>query len=181
MRHQGVAQRRAAERTRSPPGDRREGQSAPSPPVASTAHATIVRVAIVGLFVIAVLHTLDFAHAVLIPIVAAILLGTVLSPIVDYLDRRHVPAPVSAALLVAALVLVIAGIARGIAEPLSEWLDLLPATMNTLWRGVVHWWSGVTHKMGIAAATGAANAAVSPQVTAQGLSWTGSLMVLLQE
>jgi predicted PurR-regulated permease PerM len=181
MRHQAVRQDGLPERARPPPGDHKKAQAAPSLPVASTARATIVRVAIVGLFVIAVLHTLDFAHAVLIPIVAAMLLGTVLSPVVDYLDRRHVPAPLSAALLVIALVLIIAGIARAIAQPLSEWLDLLPATMNTLWTGFVHWWSGMSHKMGIAATTGAANAAVSPQVTAQGLSWTGSLMVLLQQ
>jgi len=166
---------------RSLPEKQEEAQSAPSPPITSTARATIVRVAIVGLFVIALLYTLDFAHAVLIPIVAAVLLGTVLSPVIDYLDRRHVPAPLSAALLVIGLVLIIAGIARAIAEPLSEWLDLLPATMNTLGTGFVHWWSGMSHKMGIAATTSAANAAVSPQVTAQGLSWTGSLMVLLQE
>jgi len=161
--------------------DQQPAQPAASNLLASTTRATIVRVSIVGLFVIAVLHTLDFAHAVLIPIVAAILLGTVLSPVVDYLDRRHVPAPLTAALLVVALVLVIAGTARAIAEPLSQWLELLPTTVSTLWSGFVHWWSGMSHKMGITATTGAANAAVSPQVTAQGLSWTGSLMVLLQE
>ena len=175
MRHQAVKQDRLPERAGSSPEG--QEQSAPSPSVTSTARATIVRVAIVGLFVIALLYTLDFAHAVLIPIVAAMLLGTVLSPVVDYLDRRHVPAPLSAAVLVVALVLVIAGTARAIAEPLSEWLELLPTTMSTLWTAFVHWWSGMSHKMGIAAA----NAAVTPQVTAQGLSWTGSLMVLLQQ
>jgi predicted PurR-regulated permease PerM len=106
------------------------------------------------------------------------LLGTVLSPIVDYLDRWHLPAPVSAALLVIALALIIAGTARAIAEPLSEWLDMLPATASMLWSDSVHWWSGLTHKMGMAAST--ANA-VPPQVAAQGLSWTGSLMALMKE
>jgi len=179
MRDHAVRHDRLTERVRSLPEKQEEAQSAPSPPITSTARATIVRVAIVGLFVIALLYTLDFAHAVLIPIVAAVLLGTVLSPVIDYLDRRHVPAPLSAALLVIGLVLIIAGIARAIAEPLSEWLDLLPATMNTLGTGFVHWWSGMSHKMGIAATTSAANAAVSPQVTAQGLSWTLVAVILL--
>lgn len=141
MRDHAVRHDRLTERVRSLPEKQEEAQSAPSPPITSTARATIVRVAIVGLFVIALLYTLDFAHAVLIPIVAAVLLGTVLSPVIDYLDRRHVPAPLSAALLVIGLVLIIAGIARAIAEPLSEWLDLLPATMNTLGTGFVHWLS----------------------------------------
>ena len=139
-----------------------------------------MRVAIVGLFVIAVLHTLDFAHAVLIPIVAAALLATVLSPVVEYLDRRHVPAPIGAALLVAGLVLIIIGIGWAIAAPLSQWLDDLPAILTRVWTRLMHWWSGVTHRMGMAA-TRAADPAVAPQVAVQGLSLTGSLMALIKE
>ena len=139
-----------------------------------------MRVAIVGLFVIAVLYTLDFAHAVLIPIVAATLLATVLAPLVEYLDRLHIPAPIGAALLVIALVLVMIGVAWAIAEPLSEWLDYLPATLSAAWSGFVHWWNGITHRMGIPA-TRAADPAVAPQVAVQGLSLTGSLMALIKE
>jgi predicted PurR-regulated permease PerM len=139
-----------------------------------------VRVSIIGLFVIAVLYTLDFAHAVLIPIVAAMLLATVLSPLVEYLDRRHIPAPLGAALLVIALVLIVIGVARAIADPLSEWLDYLPATASAAWTGFRHWWTGVTHVMGIPAPR-ATDPAVTPQVAAQGLSLTGSVMVLVKE
>ena len=160
--------------------DQQQAQPAASSAVPSTTRATIVRVSIVGLFVIAVLYTLDFAHAVLIPIVAAVLLATVLSPVVEYLDRRHVPAPIGAALLVVALVLIVVGVAWAIADPLSEWLDYLPATASAAWTGFRHWWTGVTHVMGIPAPR-ATDPSVSPQVAAQGLSLTGSVMVLIKE
>jgi predicted PurR-regulated permease PerM len=149
---------------------------------ASTARATIMRVAIVGLFVIALLYTLDFAHAVLIPIVVAMLLGTVLSPIVERLQKYHVPASIGAALLVIALVLITVGVTAAIAQPLSEWLEYLPATVGKLGKSVVQWWAGMRGRMGIAATAAAANAGVTPEVAASGgLSLTGFLMALLQK
>jgi predicted PurR-regulated permease PerM len=156
---------------------------APAPhATASTARATIMRVAIVGLFVIALLYTLDFAHAVLIPIVVAMLLGTVLSPIVERLQKYHLPASIGAALLVIALVLIAVGVTAAIAQPLTEWLEYLPATVGKLGKSVVQWWAGMRGRMGIAATAAAANAGVTPEVAASGgLSLTGFLMALLQK
>jgi predicted PurR-regulated permease PerM len=177
-----TAHPRTPEQAQDSPAAQRVAQLPAPRPVGSTTRATVVRVAIVGLFVIAVLYTLDFAHAVLIPIVAAMLLATVLSPAVEYLDKRHVPPPVGAALLLIALVVVVVAVARSIAQPLSEWLEYLPATVRAIWTGFVHWWSGVTHKMGIPATAAGATGAVSPpEVAARGLPLTGALMVLLKD
>src|SRR5215472_11674582 len=124
-----------------------EQPNAEHPPHA-TARAAIVRVAIVGLFVIAVLFTLDFAHAILIPIVAAMLLGTVLSPVVERMLKYHIPAPLGAGLLVIALVLITIAVAAAIAQPLSEWLEYLPATMGNVSKSFLQWWTGMSGRMG---------------------------------
>ena len=147
----------------------------------STARATLTRVAIVGLFFVAVLYTLDFAHPVLIPIVAAMLLGTVLSPVVERLQKYHVPAPLGAALLVVALVLVTVAIGAAIAQPLSEWVDYLPATMGNVSKAVLRWWTGMSGRMGLFATAAAGKASVAPEVAAHSLSLTGYLMSLAEK
>ena len=166
--------------------DNNNGTQATAPRAApSTARATLMRVAVVGLFVIAVLYTLDFAHAVLIPIVAAMLLGTVLSPAVEWLQKHRIPPALGAALLVVALVMVTVGIGAAIAQPLSEWLDYLPATMGKVGKAIVQWWTGMSGRMGLAttaAAAAAAKAGVPPaEVAAHGLSLTGYLMALAEK
>ena len=56
-----------------------------------------------GLLVLAVLYTLYFARAVLLPIVLASLLALILMPAVRALKRLHVPRGLGAALVVVAL------------------------------------------------------------------------------
>ena len=67
-------------------------------------------VAITGLFVLAVLYTLYFARAFLLPIVLAILLDFLLSPVIRALKRLRIPEPLGAAIVILALV---GGIGRG--------------------------------------------------------------------
>src|SRR5580765_6380153 len=55
-------------------------------------------VAITGLFVLAVLYTLYFARAFLLPIVLAVLLDFLLSPVIRLLKRARIPEPVGAAM-----------------------------------------------------------------------------------
>ena len=177
-----AVQRRPGGRDANGPSPVGNETQAPAPEAtASTARATIMRVAVVGLFAIAVLHTLDFAHAVLIPIVAAMLLGTVFSPVVERLQKHHVPTAIGAALLVVALVLAIGGVAAAIAQPLSEWLDYLPATVGSLGKTITHWLGDMRGRMGMAGTAAATSAAVTPGVTASGLSLTGHLVALLEK
>ena len=53
-------------------------------------------VALVGLFVLAVFYTLYLAQAFLLPIVLAVLLDFLLSPLVRALKKRRIPEPVGA-------------------------------------------------------------------------------------
>jgi predicted PurR-regulated permease PerM len=143
---------------------------------------SVLRVAVVGLFVIALLHTLLIARALLVPIVVGMLLGTVFTPLVDYYRKRRVPAALAAALIVVTLILLVAALAKAIADPLSDWLDLLPATLSSLQSALKHWWIGVSHKIGIGAAASASSSArVAPEVAAQGISLTGTVVVWLQQ
>jgi predicted PurR-regulated permease PerM len=82
-----------------------------------------------GLLVLAVLYTLYFARAVLLPIVLASLLALILMPAVRALKRLHVPRGLGAALVVAALAGSLVGLGGWIYDPAAQWIDKAPSTL----------------------------------------------------
>jgi predicted PurR-regulated permease PerM len=85
---------------------------------------------ITGLFVLASFYTLYFARAFLLPIVLAVLLDFLLSPLIRGLKRARIPEPLGAALVIVAL-LGTAGVAvYGLVDPAREWVTKLPASMR---------------------------------------------------
>jgi predicted PurR-regulated permease PerM len=87
-------------------------------------------VALVGLFIIALFAALYVARAFVIPIVLAMLLASVLSPVVRALWRLGLPAPVGAALV---LLLLLAAVGTGfylLAGPTRTWLEKLPESFR---------------------------------------------------
>jgi predicted PurR-regulated permease PerM len=86
-------------------------------------------VAITGLFVLAVLYTLYFARAFLLPIVIAVLLDFLLSPIIRTLKRARIPEPVGAALVILALLGALGGAAYTLADPAREWMSKAPQSI----------------------------------------------------
>src|SRR5262245_20159800 len=82
-----------------------------------------------GLFVLAVLYTLFFARAVLLPIVLASLLALILMPAVRVLSRVHVPRALGAAVVVATLLGAIAGLVSWIYDPATQWIEKAPSTI----------------------------------------------------
>ena len=85
---------------------------------------------ITGLFVLASFYTLYFARAFLLPIVLAVLLDFLLSPLIRGLKRARIPEPLGAALVIIAL-LGTAGVAvYGLVDPAREWVTKLPASMR---------------------------------------------------
>jgi predicted PurR-regulated permease PerM len=89
-------------------------------------HADARHVALVGLFVLAVLYTLRLAQAFILPIVLAVLLDFMLSPLVRALRKQRIPEPVGAGLVILAL---IGGLAAGgwyLAGPAAEWVARAP-------------------------------------------------------
>jgi predicted PurR-regulated permease PerM len=88
--------------------------------------AELVAFALVGLLVICVVAVLYVAKAFFLPIVSAFVVGTMLSPAAGFLERRRIPRPVSAVLIVASVGAGAAFMVGLISSPLMEWSTRLP-------------------------------------------------------
>ncbi|MGI9040209.1 MAG: AI-2E family transporter [Gemmatimonadales bacterium] len=95
-------------------------------------HADARHVALVGLFILAVLYTLHFAQAFILPIVLAILLDFLLSPVVRALRRIGLPEPLGAAILVIALLAVLGYGVYRLAGPAAAWVARAPESIATV-------------------------------------------------
>lgn len=94
-------------------------------------HAQRVLFVLIGLFVLASLYTLYFARAVLIPVVLAVMLSWILSPVVRNLKRRHhLPAPWGAALVIGVLVTAMGYGVGSLTQPAKEWIDKAPGMLR---------------------------------------------------
>jgi predicted PurR-regulated permease PerM len=118
-----------------PPADPSAGQPVEHPDIGKTEEALRDRVdirslAITGLFVLALFYTLYFARAFFLPIVLAMLLNFLLSPLIRTLKRARIPEPLGAALVVIALLAVTGVAAYGLAGPAKEWGSKLPSSMR---------------------------------------------------
>src|SRR5262245_34627867 len=76
-----------------------------------------------ALLVLAILYTLYFARAVLLPIVLAILLALILMPAVRGLEWLRVPRALGAALVVAALAASLGGMIAWVYDPAAQWIE----------------------------------------------------------
>lgn len=94
-----------------------------------TAGIDVRSIALVGLFVIAVVFALYTARAFLLPIVVAILLDFLLSPVVRWLRRFRIPEPISAALVLLVLLGAIGTMAYNLAAPAAQWAQRGPEGM----------------------------------------------------
>ena len=97
-------------------------------PVASTDDiwATTSQFAIIGIFVLLLVAAFDVARPVLLPITAALLVGTTFGPIVKLAKKHGLPPWATASLIVLALVAA-AGIAVTLlAAPVAEWIGRAP-------------------------------------------------------
>ena len=91
-------------------------------------------VALVGLFVLAVFYTLHLARDLILPIVLAILLDFLLSPIVRGLRKRGIKEPLGAALVMLGLLSVVVIGAYRLSGPASEYIAMAPASIETVQR-----------------------------------------------
>jgi predicted PurR-regulated permease PerM len=87
-------------------------------------------IAITGLFVLAVLYTLYFARAFLLPIVLAVLLDFLLSPLIRTLKRARIPEPVGAALVLLTLLGAVGLGAYSLADPARQWVARAPESLQ---------------------------------------------------
>ncbi len=94
------------------------------PPVIQ--RAEVVAFALVGLLVICVVAVLYVAKAFFLPVVAAFVVGTMLSPAASLLERGRIPRAVAAVLIVVAVGAIATFIVGLISSPLMEWSHRLP-------------------------------------------------------
>jgi predicted PurR-regulated permease PerM len=85
---------------------------------------------ITGLFVLAAFYTLYFARDFFLPIVLAVLLDFLLSPLIRGLKRARVPEPLGAALVIIGLLGTAGAAVYGLSGPAKEWVARLPSSMR---------------------------------------------------
>jgi predicted PurR-regulated permease PerM len=86
-------------------------------------------VSLTGLFLLAVLYTLYFARAFLVPIVFAVLLSHLLSPLVRTLRRAGIPDAVGAALVLAVFLGTVGFTIYRLSGPATQWLASAPESV----------------------------------------------------
>ena len=84
---------------------------------------------LIGLFVLAVFYTLHVGRVFFLPLLLAILLNLLLSPVVRTLRRAGVPEAVGAAIVLLLLFGSIAGTVYGLIEPAQAWISKVPASV----------------------------------------------------
>jgi predicted PurR-regulated permease PerM len=87
---------------------------------------TMANYSMVGLFVLALLVVLYHIGDFMVPVIGAILLNLILSPIARTLRRFHIPYPVSAVVIVVTLFALVAASFYGLSSPVSRWISAIP-------------------------------------------------------
>ena len=99
--------------------------------------AEVVAFALISLLLITVVAVLFVAKAFFLPVVAAFIVGTMLSPAAGFLERHRIPRAVAAVLIVSAVGAGVAFIVGLISSPLMEWRNRLPE-LGSLLREKLH-------------------------------------------
>lgn len=84
------------------------------------------RWAIIGIFLMLLVAGLAFARSFLMPVVLALLLQLVFSPVRRRLERLGLPSALAAAIIVGTLVAGLLGSVASLAVPASTWVDRVP-------------------------------------------------------
>ncbi|MDE5453525.1 AI-2E family transporter [Bradyrhizobium sp. CSA112] len=97
----------------------------------------VVAICLVGLLIISIIAVLYLAKAFFLPITMAFIVGTMLSPAANFLERYRIPRPVAAVLIVAVVSAASAFMVSLIASPAVEWSGKLPE-LGSLLREKLH-------------------------------------------
>ncbi|WP_029007834.1 AI-2E family transporter [Azospirillum halopraeferens] len=102
----------------------------PAPPAGPPGNA--MRVAVIGLFGLAVLYTVYFGRDVLLPIALALLLSFLLRPVVRALYRLGIPEWLGAAVVVIALSALGLLAVYTLTSPAAQWIDRMPVVLRQI-------------------------------------------------
>lgn len=118
--------------------DQERVSPAPSSAVASRAEpeapvphrARVASFAVTGLFLLACFYTLFLARELLMPIVAALVFFVFLMPVVRWLSKWRIPAPVSSAAIVFGVLAMALFSVYAAADPIAKWRQRAPSVMS---------------------------------------------------
>ncbi len=99
-------------------------------PVPFPVRVDVRSVALTGLFILAVFYTLYLGRSFFVPLVLALLLSFLFSPLVRRLKRARIPESVSAAVVLVALVGTVGYSAYRLSGPASEWIARAPESVQ---------------------------------------------------
>ena len=94
--------------------------------------ASAAQIATVGIFIMLAGVCLYFCRPILLPILAAIVIGMTLAPLVKRAHRLGIPSWLSAVVLAVAMLLAVAIAASLLAAPVSEWIGRAPEIGATI-------------------------------------------------
>ncbi|MFL6593853.1 MAG: AI-2E family transporter [Chthoniobacterales bacterium] len=88
--------------------------------------------ALTGLFILALFYTIYFARSVLLPVVLAVLLSFLFAPVVRAFAKVRIPPPLSAAVLILAVMGTLGYGVSFLATPAAGWLEKAPYGLEQL-------------------------------------------------
>lgn len=83
-------------------------------------------IALTGLFILAVLYSLYFARPVLLPMALALILNFLLRPIIQRLEKIHIPPSASALIVLLGFVAILGGGGYLLSRPAKQWIARAP-------------------------------------------------------
>jgi predicted PurR-regulated permease PerM len=101
-------------------------------PKLGVSRADIIAFVLIALLVICVVAVLYVAKAFFLPLVAAFVIGTMLSPAASFLERYRIPRALSAVLIVSAVGAGVSFIIGLISAPVMQWTSRLPELVALL-------------------------------------------------
>lgn len=97
----------------------------PPPPTAIPSR-TLLAWSVFGLFLMALLTAMYFVQAVLMPVVAAAVVGVIFSPVMRWLERRGLPSTLSSLVIIVGFILSVAAAATAVVPTVRELSSQLP-------------------------------------------------------
>ena len=101
-------------------------------PVVRLSGQSVPRWAVIGIFLLLLVAGIAYARDFLMPVVLGFLLALVFSPVRRFLERRGIPASVSALLIVGSLVALLASGLLLLAGPVQGWIEDAPEMAREL-------------------------------------------------
>jgi len=97
-----------------------------------SAHLRTIKRALLGILFLFVLSICYVARGLIIPVILALLLSLLLSPVVTLLQRAHLPRAVGSILVLMGVVVTIASGAALLSQPARVWVANAPATIQSI-------------------------------------------------